>query len=221
MTSLIFAIAFAAAINPAGHWEGTLDTPQASIPFQVDIAQQDGGLAGAISIPQQRTNGLPLTKIVVEGASITFGARSDQLLAATIAEDGKTMAGTFTMDAYSFPFTLTRTGDATLAPLPASAAVGKELEGTWHGSLGDGGQEIHVVLAIANRGDGSAIATIVNEDEGGLRLPVVVSKTGSTVTIQSHVVESSFSGEMKGSGEIVGTFRQGATEVPMTFHRNE
>src|SRR5215831_10758638 len=116
MTSMVFAIAVAAVINPAGHWEGTLDTPQASIAFQVDIVRQDGQLAGAISIPQQRTNGLPLTKIVVDGAAITFSARSDQLLAATIAEDGKTMTGTFTMDAYSFPFTLTRTGDATLAP---------------------------------------------------------------------------------------------------------
>src|SRR5579871_5680251 len=210
MTSLLLALSVAALVNPSGHWEGTLETPQASVAFQVDIVQQDGALAGAITIPQQRLTALPLTKIVVDGASITFGARSDQLLAATIDPDGKTMAGTFTMDAFSFPFTLTRTGDAALAPPPLSAAVAKELEGTWHGALGDGAQEIHVLLTMNNRPDGSAVATIVNLDEGGLRLPVVVSRSGSTVTIASHVVESSFTGELTAKGEIVGTFRQGA-----------
>ena len=220
MASFFIALALVAAVSPSGHWEGALETPQARVAFQVDFAQTNGELAGAISIPQQRIKGLPLTKISVDGASITFGARSDQLLAATIADDGKTMAGTFTMETFAFPFTLTRTGEATLSPPPVSAGVPKALEGTWHGALGDG-PTLRLLLTIDSRADGSTLATIVNLDEGGLRLPVVVSAHGAAVTIESHVVESSFSGELNARDEIVGTFRQGAAEIPLVFHRNE
>ncbi len=125
------------------------------------------------------------------------------------------------MEAYSFPFTLTRTGDAALTPAPTSVAVAKDLEGTWHGALTAGAADIHLVLTVVNRGDGSAVATVVNEDEGGLRLPVVISRDGSAVTIVSHVVESSFAGELSANGDIVGTFRQGAAEIPLTFRRND
>ncbi|HZT77314.1 MAG TPA: hypothetical protein VFA27_11690 [Vicinamibacterales bacterium] len=219
MTSWFIAVTVAAAIAPTGHWEGTLDTPQASMAFQIDLAQVDGTLTGAISIPAQKVRGLPLTTVVVDGRSITFGARSDQLLAATLADDSKTLEGTFSMGTFSFPFTLTRTGEASIAPRPTSAAVGADLEGTWHATAADGGADVHVDLTVTNRPDGTAIATIVNLDEGGLQLPVVISRDASAVTIESHVVESSFSGRLTANGEIVGTFRQDAAEVPLTFRR--
>ncbi len=217
---LAIALSLASSANPSGHWEGTVETPRASITIQVDFAQVDGALAGAITIPQQHLRNLPLTTIKVDGASITFGARSDQLLAGVLSEDGQTMSGTFSMDTYSFPFALARTGDGVVSPPPLSAHVGRELEGPWVATLADGGTELHLRLTIANRPDGAALATITNLDEGGLQLPVIVTTTGSHVTIESHVVESSFSGELAGSGELSGTFRQGDYTVPLTFRRN-
>ena len=219
MTSVLVAAALAVAINPSGHWEGSVDTPQASIAMQVDFAPVNGELAGAITIPQQHIAGLPLTKIAIDGSSITFGARTDQLMAATVDDGGKTMSGTFSLDSFSFPFSLTRTGDSKLAPRPTSAPFGKELEGTWHGALADTAGRLQLLLTMVNRPDGSAVATIVNLDEGSLQLPVVVSKQGTTVTIESHVVESAFTGELNANGELVGTFHQGAFEIPLTFTR--
>jgi len=219
MTSMFVALAVAAAVSPSGHWEGTLETPQSSIAFQVDIAQVDGALAGAISIPQQHVKELPLTTIIMDGTSITFGARSDQLLSGDVDAAGTAIAGTYSAGPYSFPFTLKRTGDATIAPPPTSARVDSDLEGTWRGVLGDTAGELHLVLTMTNTPDGRAIATVVNEDEGGVRLPVVVSRQGRAVTIASHVVESSFTGELNARGEIVGTFHQGAAEIPLTFRR--
>ena len=35
------------------------------------IARVDGAFAGAITIPQQHVKGLPLTKLVVDGLSLT------------------------------------------------------------------------------------------------------------------------------------------------------
>jgi len=217
--TFVLAAALAVAINPSGHWEGAVDTPQTSIAMQVDFAPVNGELAGAITIPQQHIAGLPLTKIVIDGSSITFGARSDQLMAGTVEDDGKRMSGTFSLGSLSFPFTLTRTGEPKLAPRPTSAPFGEELEGTWHGALSDTSGQFQLLLTMVNQPDGSAVATIVNLDEGSLQLPVVVSKNGSKVTIESHVVESAFTGELRASGELVGTFHQGAFEIPLTFAR--
>ena len=219
MTSFLVALTLAAAINPSGHWEGTLDTPQASIPFQVDFAQTDGALVGALSIPMQHLKALPLTKIVVDGNAVTFGARSDQLLSAIVAEDGKTMAGTFTADAFSLPFTLTRTGEAAIEPPPASPRIGKDLEGTWQASLGDGGVEAHVLLTMRNDPDGKARGEIVNLDEGGLRLPIAIAQTAAGVIIETRAVASTFAGVLNGAGELVGTYHQGALEIPVTFRK--
>jgi hypothetical protein len=219
MTSFLLAVALAAAINPTGHWEGAVDTPQGSVTFEVDLATINGALGGAITVRSQHVSGLPLTKVVVDGWSITFGARSDQLLAATIAEDGKTMSGTFTMDAYSFPFTLTRIGEARIEPLPTSAPIAKELEGTWNGTLTGAAAEIHLVLTMSNEPDGMARATMVNVDEGGLRLPMRITQHASTISLTTSVVDGSFEGELSAKGELVGTYRQSGMAVPLTFHR--
>ena len=219
MTCVFIALAVAATLNPVGHWEGTVETPQGTVGFQVDIAQVDGALAGAISIPQQRVKALPLTRIVVDGSSLTFGARADQLLSGDVDEQQATVAGSFRMDAYSFPFTMKRAGDPHLEPRPTSAPVASTLEGTWRATIAGPTAEAHVALTIENRSDHTAIATLVNLDEGGLQLPVVVSTSGASVTIESHVVESSFVGELTAGGELVGTFHQGAASAPVTFRR--
>src|SRR5262249_24762728 len=114
---------------------------------------------------------------------------------------------------------MTHTGDARLEPRPTSAAVTKALEGIWHGTLAGPNAEVRVALIIENRPDQKTLATIANLDEGGIQLPVIVTTNGSLVTIESHVVESSFAGELTAGGELVGMFHEGAGSTPMTFRR--
>lgn len=226
MTPILAAFALTAvtaapqtAVNPTGHWEGSLDAPSMTIAFQVDIAKTPDGFAGAITIPSQHLKGLPLVKIAVDADSVTFGAREDQLLSGSI--DGKTMAGTYTAGQMSLPFTLTRTGDAAIAPPPASPAIPKQFEGTWRGALDDTGGQLDLVLTMTNRPDGTAVATIVNHSEGGLRIPAVVTQHGASITVESPAVPGSFTGELNAAGELAGTFRQGGESVPLTFRRTE
>ncbi len=219
MSVLVVAVAFAASISPSGHWEGTVDTPQASIAIQVDIEESGGVLAGAMSVPSQHLQGLPLTKIAIDGATLTFSARSDQPMEARLSEDGKSMAGTFSMPPYAFPFTLTRTGRAQIAPQPASPRVGPDLEGAWIGTLGDRNANMRLVLTIRNDTDGMARGDIVNLDEGGLRIPVAIAQQGATVTLESPVVAGSFTGSIDPNGALVGAYRQDGAELPLTFTR--
>lgn len=208
-----------AAVDPSGHWEGAVDAPSMTIAFQVDIAKTSDGLDGAITIPSQHLTGLPLTKIAVAADSVTFGARADQLLTGAI--DGTSMTGTYSVGPMSLPFTLTRTGDARLSPPPRSAALSKQLEGTWHGTLDGTDRRLDLVLTMTNRPDGTAIATIVNVSEGGLRIPVVVVHHASAVTVESRAVPGTFTGELTASGELKGTFQIGDASAPLTFRQTE
>jgi len=148
-----------APADPTGHWEGSLDAHGTDVAFQVDFAKNPaGGFIGSISIPGQRLKGLPLTKIDLDGRTITFGARSDQLMIATISPDNASMTGDFSSSAFTGAFVLTRAGGPQVASAPRSAAIGKELEGRWTGVLDvDGG--LHLVLTLANQADGTSIAS--------------------------------------------------------------
>lgn len=225
MTAVLLAAALAAAppaANPVGHWEGTLDAPGMAVAFEVDIAKDAAGaFAGTITIPSQHLEALPLQRIDIDGDEVRFGARSDQLLTATFGDGGASMSGSFTVAATAVPFTLTRKGDAVLAPRPLSPNVGAALEGTWHGVLAGETAQLHLLLTVVRRPDGMALATVVNEDEGGLQLPVVITQSGSSVSIESRVVESAFAGQLTAAGDIVGTFHEGGGELPLTFRRNE
>jgi hypothetical protein len=122
--------------DPSGHWEGTLEAPGMNVSFQVDLAKnRTGRLGGTITVPAQHVKGLPLTKVVVDGVSVAFGARADQLLNGILSADGKSMSGTFTLDGFSVPFSITRTGDALIEAPPRSEPITKELEGSWTGTL--------------------------------------------------------------------------------------
>src|SRR5262245_65751700 len=92
--TLAFAPALAAqpAADPSGHWEGTLQAPAMAVPFAIDLARNDQGqLAGTISLPAERISGLPLLKVAVDGAAVSFYARADQPMTGSLSADGTTI----------------------------------------------------------------------------------------------------------------------------------
>jgi hypothetical protein len=115
---------------------------------------------------------------------------------------------------------MTRTGEPKLEPPPASAAIGKDLEGRWTATLEGQGAALRLVLTLVNQADGTASARLVNLDEGGLELPAVITRAGSSVTLDFKVVAASFTGTLNPSGtELAGTYTQGPITAPVTFQR--
>ncbi len=211
----------APATDPSGHWQGMLQAPGMDVEFEVDLAKNGSGeLAGTVSIPAQKLKNLPLLKVAVEGESVTFYARSDQPLKGVLSADGTSMSGDFFAGGNSVPFSMNRTGDARISAPAASARISKELEGDWTATLEASGLQLRLILTLANQPDGTAIGHIVNLDQGGLRLPLVVTQKASSVTLDSTVVPSSFSGTLNPAAtELAGTFTQGTLSVPLTFRR--
>jgi hypothetical protein len=207
--------------DPSGHWEGSVQIPGNSVPFAIDLARDSKGQwIGAFTGADVK--GLPLTKIAVTGPSVMFQANSEQPFNGELSADGKTLAGTIILSGYSLPLAMTRTGDGRVDPLPTSAPIGRNLEGTWEGTLQASRGPMRLVLTMTNEANGRATGRVVSVDEGGLLLPVVITQNGSKVSYAMTVLTGSWAGELSGDGkELSGTYTQGETSLPLTFHRAE
>jgi hypothetical protein len=215
------------AAGPSGHWEGTIQASGMDVPVEINLAKNSqGALAGTFGQPAQHLKGLPLASVSVNGTSVTFqikgGAPGDRTFKGTLSADGTTMSGDFTSrQAGTVAFTLTRTGDARVEAPPVSAAIGKELEGTWTGTLDVNGMQLRLALTTSNEPDGTATGSLVNLDEG-LELPITaIVQKASAVTFEVRAIGGSYSGALNAEGtELTGAFTQGALVAPMTFRRD-
>ena len=101
----------AGAQELAGRWHGELELPGTPLVVGLTFAQTPGGLGGTIDIPAQGVSELPLTDLTKKGRSVTFSLqgvpgnpRFDGQLSGS--EDNAKLAGTFSQNGQSFPFTL-------------------------------------------------------------------------------------------------------------------
>jgi hypothetical protein len=214
----------------SGHWAGSLQAPQTELAFELDLTKSaKGDFGGTVSMPTQDLNGLPLRPVTIKGRSVTFRTRTDQAFVGNVAADGKSIVGAFTGigplgNEFSFPFTVTRTGAAKVEPPLTSAAVTKELVGTWNGTLESDsispGKAFRFVLTLANHANGTATGHLQMVDEGELEIPLSVTQKASKVTLELKSTRASFSGALNAAGtELAGTYSQGSISAPLTFHR--
>jgi hypothetical protein len=192
------------------------------VKIEVDLTKNSKGeLAGTFGNPTQNLKGLPLSNCAVEGRSVRFqikGAPGERTFEGALAADGKSMSGHYTQSGYTMPFGLTRTGDPRIEAPARSAPIGKELEGTWIGTLDVGGKQVRLVLTMSNQPDGTATGSFVNVDEG-LEIPITtITQKVSSVTLDVKAVGGSYSGALNPEGtELVGTLTQGPAVLPLTF----
>jgi hypothetical protein len=220
VSSLISTPALRAqTVDPSGHWNGSIEVQGTPMLFEVDLARDGrGDLGGTISVPSQQLRGLPILKITATGQSISFFARTDQTLTADLASDGRSMSGSYTVEGTPFPFTMKRTGDAQIDPPLTSAAISKELEGTWKTQTVTG---TRLELRLTNQPDGRATGRLVNVDQGGLEIPLAITQNASNVSLEAKVVPGSFTGILSAdAAELVGQWTQASGSIPLTLRRS-
>ena len=207
------------AVDPSGHWEGSIQIPDRELIVEVDLARNARGeLSGTIGTPAEHVSDIPLRTVAVDGRSVSFNARRDQPFTGTLSADGKSISGDATLSGYDLPFSLSRKGDARIVAPPRSAPIGKELEGTWNGAIDANGTSFRFVLALANQPDGTAAARLISLDEGELEVPLAITQQASSVTLVG--VLGSFAGALNTDGtELVGTLTEGAATLPLTLRR--
>jgi hypothetical protein len=216
------ALSAQTAVDPTGHWEGTIQVQDTMINIEIDLTRNSNGeLSGTFSQPVQQVKGLPLSTVATDGRTVRIllkGGPQPTTFQGTVSDDGKSMKGDAAQGGYSIPFTLTRTGDARIAAAPKNAPIGKELEGTWNGALEVGGTQMRLIVKMANQPDGTAAGTIVSPDGSGVEIPIGITQKGSNVTVDVASVGASFVGVLNDAGtEMTGTWTQASNTLPLTL----
>jgi len=212
------------AVDPSGHWEGTIQVPEMPVKVEVDLARNSRGDLSGTFTQTQRLNGLPLTNLAIDHRAVTFQIKGspagERLFKGDVSADGLSMTGTFAQAGYSIPFSLARTGDAKIAAPARSAQLGKALVGTWSGTLAVNGVQRQLVLTLANQPDGTSTGTFLNVEEG-LEIPIAaITQAASSVTLEIRAVAGGYTGVLNGEGtELTGTLTQGSATLPLTFKK--
>jgi len=215
-------------VDPSGHWSGAIHVPayngasSREIGIEIDLATNaKGEFAATISQPDQNVNGLPLGNVSFDGQVISFELRANGggVFKGTVA-DARSLAGDFTTaeGALVIPFNLARTGDPRMPAAPKSAAIGKELEGTWSGSIDIQSKTERLVLKMVNRPDGSATGTVVDLDGSNVEIPIAINQKSANVTIEVPSVAATFTAVLNGT-ELSGTWNQGPVSLPVHLTR--
>ena len=90
-------------------------------------------------------------------------------------------------------------------------------EEVWQGSLDTGGITLRVVFHIVQSGAGKYSGTLDSPDQGAKDIAITVTTyTEETLKVEVPAVSGSFEGKLSKNGrEAVGTWRQGANDLPL------
>jgi hypothetical protein len=198
------------ALDPSGHWEGSITIPSGQ-KFRVEFdlgRNSDGTLRGTFNQPDQILKGIPVSSVAIDGVVVTIELRLNGrgVFEGNLAADGSSISGVFASQLGPAPFRLTRTGDARFDAPPRNPAIGKDLEGTWTGRL-DVDAGYRLVLTMLNQPDGSSSGVMTSLDEGGLAIPVVIKHEGTRLALELPMIGGAFSGDVNPSAsEVAGTY---------------
>jgi uncharacterized protein len=91
-----------------GRWEGSLDTPDGSLPVVMRVATAAGKTTALLDSPTQNANDIPATA-KKDGAKVTLDVAAVQgSYEGTMAADGKSIAGTWSQSGMTFVLVLTK-----------------------------------------------------------------------------------------------------------------
>jgi pimeloyl-ACP methyl ester carboxylesterase len=104
---------------------------------------------------------------------------------------------------------------------PFTIQSDKKIEGSWLGTLEVPGGKLRVVANVTRKPDGTLTALMDSPDQGAKGIPISrIALKGSAFTLEVASVGASFEGKLSADGkEIVGIFKQGGGEFPLTLKR--
>jgi hypothetical protein len=216
--ALFIAGAVQAQDGPRGHWTGAIDLSGQSLAVEIDLDKTTKEWVGSIAIPAQNASGLPLESISVTNGQLKFrikGGPGEPTFNGALSKDGQTITGDFTQGGSSFPFKLSRSGDAKVEELEKSPPVSKQFLGTWEGTI-DAGQPLRLRIKINNK-ENEAEAVLVSLDQGGAEIPVTtIEQQNGSIKLVVKAVGGEYRGEISKDGtELDGTWTQGGNDLPL------
>jgi len=207
----------------AGHYEGTLKTPNRDVQMSFDIEKTDKGWIGTTTL-NPGPSGLPLEKITVEGTTVSWaiGVPNAPTFKGEWDKVSKTLKGNVAGPGAELPIEFKRTGDAKVALPQESTPLTKPALGKWTGSVQTPtGQTLRLEMTLSNTAEGKGSATLVSVDQGNVPVPVssIVQK-GNTIELDVRAVGGMFTGTLNSDATAIdGSFTQSGVNMPIKFTR--
>ena len=220
--ALLISAALSAQDGPRGHWTGSIDIPGHTAAVEIDLDKTAKGWVGSMALPVQKASGIPLEAIAFTNGQWTFrikGLPEAPTFTGTLSADGLTLSGDFTQGDASFPFQLSRAGDAQVAEIKPSPAVPREFLGTWEGTLLDQGMPKKMVFKIANDESGAS-AVLINSDDGA-EIPVAtIEHKDAELKLSVKAIGVEYWGELNSDGtQLNGSWTQSEKSVQLKFKK--
>lgn len=211
------------ASKATGHWQGKIQIPERELGITVDLDRSPKGVwIGSMSVVGSTAVDVPLSSITVEDTAVRFTASLPEHASFNghLSEDASSLSGTASSAAGEAPFELTRNGEANVKVPPPSSPLSKDFEGTWEGTLEDGGKLLRVVLKLTPAADGIATATLISVDQGNKEIPATtVTIKEKQLQLEARAVSGTYSGTLGANGAIAGEWAQRTNRLPLTFKR--
>jgi len=223
--TIVPAIALAAA-DPAGVWEGTLQTPNGDMGFVFNIHRDGDQWAAEMDVPAQGVSGLPLKDVKVGGTMVGFviPGPGEPRYDGKVSDDGKSMAGNFGPAGQTLPLNLTwKSAPKAVEKVQANSGDVKVLEGVWEGALDTPGGTLHLKFNFTKNSDGTIAGTIDSIDQGANGLPITsIARTGDTGKLDVKIIGGGFEGTLSKDGAtLTGNWSQGGGTLPLTIQRKK
>lgn len=221
---LLAPAAALAAVNPAGVWEGSIQTPNGDLAFVFNLHRDGDKWAGEMDVPAQGVTGLPIASVKVDGAAVSFPipGPNDPHYDGKLSEDGKTISGTFSQGPASIPLELKwKSEPRAVEKVAANVGDVASLQGVWEGVLDIGGNQLHLRINFVKSDDGGTKATIDVAEQGLTGLAFTsIARTGDKVKMDLKVINGGFEGTLnKDLTSMTGTWSQGPGSLPLTLTR--
>ena len=207
--------------SPSGHWDGTVQMGDQTVPISVDLAKSPtGAWLGSINVPGSTAVDVPLTQITVADTTVRFNAllEASPLFDAKLSADATVLSGEASTAKGSVPFQLKRNGEAHVSTPPPSSPLSKAFEGRWDGVVDVGGKSLRVALTLARADDGTATGMLISLDQGNTEIPITtVTLHDTALELELRGVSGTYRGTLGAGGEIAGEWAQGPMRAPLNF----
>jgi len=219
----------------AGDWAGTLDVGGGQkLGFILHLVNTNGTWSGTADSPDQGRGAIPISKVSVEGAKLSFEIPEvNGEYEGTLDKDGKTIMGTWWQNGMALTLNFTR-GDAGPTkgpnePKPPLSSRGGEVAaaspghfaGDWAGGL-DAGTKLRLVVHLIHK-DGVWTGSMDSIDQGANGIAF------SSVTVDGdklHIEVASIGGQYDGTlsadqQSVAGTWKQSGMSFPLDLKRGD
>jgi len=215
-----------AQIDPAGHWEGAINTPGTELGIIVELKQEAGVLVGTISIPAQGLKAMPLANVKLQGQELSFEMTNipgNPAFKGTLSADGNALEGSMTQGGATLPFKLRRFSEAEAAEAAkkAVAEAAKKPESVWEGMLNAGPSSLKLVVRVFKKDDGGLTAKLDSPDQGASDMPIPsVTMTDTKFSFEMPAINASFQGTLnQQKTEAAGDWSQMGNTFPLTLKK--